>query len=110
MVPVVMPAVLLVSGWILLLGPRHGLINMVAQHLFGVAPFDVYSFWGMVWVGMLQELPLGFIWLWPAFRSMNPDYEEAAIVAGASGSTVLRRITVPLLRPAVLGAWIIFFI
>ena len=109
-VPVIMPAVLLVSGWILLLGPRHGLLNMLGLQYFGVAPFNVYSFAGMVWVGMLQELPLGFLWLWPAFRAMNPDYEEAAIVAGASGSLVLRRITVPLLRPAVLGAWIIFFI
>jgi iron(III) transport system permease protein len=109
-VPVIMPAVLLVSGWILLLGPRHGLLNMLSEQYLGFAPFNVYSFWGMVWVGMLQELPLGFLWLWPAFRSMNPDYEEAAIVAGASGGTVLWRITVPLLRPAVLGAWIIFFI
>jgi iron(III) transport system permease protein len=41
---------------------------------------------------------------------MNPDLEDAALVAGASGATVLRRIALPLLLPALLSAWIIFFI
>src|SRR5690606_31778674 len=99
-------------GWILLLGPRNGLVNLILMETFGLseAPFDIYSFWGMVWVGTLQELPLAFLWLWPAFRSMNPSYEEAAMVAGASAGTIMRRVSLPLLRPALLGGWIIFFI
>src|SRR5947207_14030297 len=64
----------------------------------------------MVWVGTLQELPLAFLWLWPAFRAMNPDLEEAARVAGADYLITLRRITLPILRPTLVGAWIIFFI
>jgi iron(III) transport system permease protein len=71
---------------------------------------DLFSFGGMVWVGMLQELPLAFLWLWPAFRSMNPDLEEAGLVSGASMPMVLRRITLPILRPTIAAAWIIFFI
>jgi iron(III) transport system permease protein len=110
--PLLMPAVLLVSGWILLLGPRTGIVNLIAMDLFGLqqAPLNIYSFWGMIWVGTLQELPLAFLWLWPAFRSMNPEFEEAAVIAGAGNLTVLRRITLPILRPAILGAWTIFFI
>lgn len=110
--PIVMPAVLLISGWILLLGPRNGLINLLAMEYLGAEGplFDLFSFWGMVWVGMLQELPLAFLWLWPAFRSMNPDLEEAGLVAGAGMPTVLRRITLPMLRPTIFAAWIIFFI
>ena len=41
---------------------------------------------------------------------MNPDLEEAAHVAGAGFFTTLRRITLPILRPTIVGAWIIFFI
>ncbi|MCC7045984.1 MAG: iron ABC transporter permease [Alphaproteobacteria bacterium] len=110
--PVLMPALLLVSGWILLLGPRNGLINMMAMEYLGLKSpvFNLFTFAGMVWVGALQELPLAFMWIWPAFRMMNPDLEEAARVAGAPPLTVLRRVTLPLLRPALLGAWIIFFI
>jgi iron(III) transport system permease protein len=110
--PILMPAVLLISGWILLIGPRSGLINLLAIEYLGAdGPIlDLYSFWGMVWVGTLQELPLAFLWLWPAFRSMNPDLEEAGLIAGAGMPTVLRRITLPMLRPTIVAAWIIFFI
>ena len=110
--PVLMPGVLLISGWILLLGPRSGMINLIARDWFGHAEplLDIYSFWGMVLVGTLQELPLAFLWLWPAFRSMNPDLEEAAQMAGAGFLATLRAITVPLLRPTIVGAWVIFFI
>ena len=110
--PILMPAILLISGWILLIGPKSGMINLMARDWFGLTEplLDIYSFWGMVWVGMLQELPLAFLWLWPAFRAMNPDLEEAAQVAGAGYPTVMRRITLPILRPTILGAWIIFFI
>jgi iron(III) transport system permease protein len=110
--PILMPSVLLISGWILLLGPKSGMVNLIARDWFGrTQPLvDIYSFFGMVWVGTLQELPLAFLWLWPAFRAMNPDLEEAANVAGAGLATTLRRITLPVLRPTIVGAWIIFFI
>ncbi len=110
--PVLMPSVLMISGWILLLGPKSGMINLIARDWFGRTEplLDIYSFWGMVWVGTLQELPLAFLWLWPAFRAMNPDLEEAARVAGAGFVTTMRRITLPILRPTILGAWIIFFV
>ena len=99
--PILMPSVLLVSGWILLLGPKSGMVNLIARDWFGLQQpvLDIYSFWGMVWVGTLQELPLAFLWLWPAFRAMNPDLEEAALIAGADFLTTLRRITLPMLRP-----------
>src|SRR5690349_20586364 len=112
LVPIFIPAVLFVAGWVLLLGPKNGMINMLFTEYLGFkqGPFNIYSFAGMVWVGTLQELPLAFLWLWPAFRAMNPDLEEAAQVAGAGFLTTLRRITLPILRPTIVGAWIIFFI
>lgn len=110
--PILIPSVLFVAGWILLLGPKNGMINLLFIHYFGFAeaPFNIFSFGGMVWVATLQEIPLAFLWLWPAFRAMNPDIEDAALMAGAGPGTVLWRISLPLLRPALFGAWIIFFI
>lgn len=110
--PILIPSVVFVAGWVLLLGPKNGMINLLLMQHIGLerAPFDVYSFAGMIWVATLQEIPLAFLWLWPTFRAMNPDLEEAALVAGASATTVMRRISLPLLRPALLSAWIIFFI
>src|SRR6185436_144036 len=110
--PILIPSVVFVAGWILLLGPKSGVINQLLVAHLGLksVPFDVYTFGGMVWVATLQEIPLAFLWLWPAFRSMNPDLEDAALIAGAGASVMMRRISLPLLRPALLSAWIIFFI
>src|SRR5436305_5964881 len=88
------------------------MVNLIARDWFGHTEpvLDIYSFWGMVWVGTLQELPLAFLWLWPAFRAMNPALEEAALMSGASNWYILRRITLPLLAPAIFAAWLICFI
>jgi iron(III) transport system permease protein len=112
LVPLLLPAVLLASGWILLLTPNYGTINVALKWLFGAnAPqFDIFSFPAMVWVATLQELPLAFLWLWPTFRAMNPELEEAAVMSGASNTQTLLRITLPLLWPTLAAAWIIFFI
>jgi iron(III) transport system permease protein len=110
--PMLIPSVMFVAGWVLLLGPKNGLINLfcVAYLGFATPPFDIYSFSGMIWVATLQEIPLAFLWLFPAFRALNPDLEEAALVAGAGPGRVLWRISLPLLRPALVSAWIIFFV
>ena len=110
--PMLIPSVLFVAGWVLLLGPKTGLINLFCVDYLGFArpPFDVYTFSGMVWVASLQEIPLAFLWLYPAFRALNPDLEEAALVAGAGAARVLWRVSLPLLRPALVSAWTIFFV
>jgi iron(III) transport system permease protein len=110
--PILVPAVLFVTGWLLLLGPKGGLINLWLMETFNLqkAPFNLYSFGGMIWVGTLQELPLAFLWLWPPLRAMNPDLEDAAFVAGAGFPRVVWRVTFPLLRPAILSGWMLTFI
>ncbi|MBZ8131954.1 iron ABC transporter permease [Afifella sp. IM 167] len=112
LIPIIIPAVTLVSAWIMLLGPRGGLINLIWQEVTGSSEplFNVFSFAGMIWIATLQELPLAVLWLLPVFRAMNPELEEAGRTAGASSARVLFRITLPLLRPALAGAWMIFFI
>lgn len=111
-IPVLMPAVTLVSGWIMLLSPRGGLINLLYHEFTGSsAPlFNIYSFPGMVLVGVLQELPLAFLWLQPVFRSMNPELEESALMCGASHLRTLLKVTLPSVAPALLAAWLMFFI
>jgi iron(III) transport system permease protein len=110
-VPVLLPAVVFTSAWIMLLNPTTGPINEIMVLLgFSDKTFTAYSFGGMILIGSLQELPLAFLWLWPAFRSMNPALEDAALMSGASMFTLTRRITLPLLTPAVLAAAMICFI
>jgi len=42
-----------------------------------------------------------------AFRGMDPSLEECALICGATRWTMLRKITLPLVRPAITGAMLI---
>lgn len=104
-----LPAVPIVMGWILLLDAHYGLINALLEKLpFVTGPvFSVESIGGIIWVHLaLTTVPIMVILLTPAFRQLDSAFEEAADVAGAGTWTALRRITIPLLVPAMLTAFV----
>jgi iron(III) transport system permease protein len=103
----------LVLAWILLLDPNFGFLNTAAKALpFVDGPlFNPYSFWGIVWV----HLSTGGVWfkvmlLTPMFRRVGATLEEAARVAGANYFTVLRRVSFPVVLPAILAVAALSFI
>lgn len=111
LVPLIIPAILYSASWIFLADPGIGLINtLLFKPLFGVAPINVFSIWGMIWVQGLHLAPVAFLLMVAAFRAMDPALEESALMSGARWSTVLRRITVPLLRPAIVSAVMLMFV
>ena len=99
-----LPSFTVTLSWILLLDPEYGLINTSLARLVGAAPFNIYSFWGIVWVHVLTgSLTVKVILLTPAFRHMNASFEEASRVAGASTLRTALRITVPVMAPVILS-------
>jgi len=103
----------LVLAWILLLDPNFGFLNTAAKAMpFVDGPvFNPYSFWGIVWV----HLSTGGVWfkvmlLTPIFRRVGATLEEAARVAGANYFTVLRRVSLPVIMPAILAVAALSFI
>jgi len=46
-------------GWMLLADPRTGILNQLAVNSLGFkqGPFDVYSFWGIIWVQLIIVVP-----------------------------------------------------
>jgi iron(III) transport system permease protein len=98
-------------GWLLLLHPRIGMINvwmMQLAHLQG-APFNVVSIAGMGLVQGLGLATLMFIMCGPAFRNLDASLEESAQVHGLSFLDRTRTITLPLLWPSILAAIIYVF-
>src|SRR5262245_17369099 len=82
-----LPPLTVTTSWILLADAHFGLLNQVLGPLLGLkqGPFDVYSWWGIVWVEMATTaITIKVILLTPAFRYMNSAFEEASRVAGAS--------------------------
>jgi iron(III) transport system permease protein len=110
--PMATPPVLLAIGWVMLLSPRTGFFNHLAMAAFGLkqAPVDIFSLGGMIFVESLSLVPSTFLMLSPAFRNMDPNLEEAALTSGANLWTMIRRIVLPLLLPALLAAGAFLFI
>ncbi|HWH76984.1 MAG TPA: hypothetical protein VNT76_06410, partial [Candidatus Binatus sp.] len=103
----------LVLAWILLLDPNFGILNGMAKALpfVDAAPFNPYSFWGIVFV----HTSTGGIWfkvmlLVPVFRRLGATLEEAARVAGANTANMLWHITLPVLAPMILAVSVLSFI
>lgn len=99
-------------GWILLLDPQYGLINKWLVTLFGLAeaPFNIYSYWGIVWCHLAFSTSVRFMLMTPAFSAMDAAMEEAGLVCGSSRAGVLMRVTIPALAPAVLASTALGFI
>ena len=101
-----LPSFTVTLSWILLLDPEYGLINtaLAALPFVGKGPFNIYSFWGIVWVHIVTgSLTVKVILLAPAFAKMNASFEEASRVAGASTLRTALRITVPVMAPVILS-------
>ena len=113
--PLMMPAIVTTMGWIFLLGNRVGLINIVTRTVlnwlpfveFGAGPFNLVTMYGMVVVQAFGQVTLFVILIGAALRSMDPSLEEASRVSGARFFQTLRSVTIPVLRPSVLGAIIL---
>lgn len=105
-----LPVLPMTFAWILLLDPQVGLINTLLHQLIGIAPFNIYSFWGITWVHLASyALYFPVILLLPFLRRMAPALEEAAQVSGANYVVTLLRVTAPVLAPAVIGVAILTF-
>lgn len=112
LIPFLIPGILETIAWIFLLSPRIGLVNRALMTVLGLesAPFNIYSMGGMIWVEGLSFYPIVFLLMSAAFRSMDPTLEEASMAAGSNTWTTLRRVTLPIMRPAMLSVLLIIFI
>lgn len=108
-----LPVFPMMMGWILLLDANYGLINIALEKLPFVhgAIFSIYSVAGIMWVHLtLTTVPIMVILLTPALRLMDASFEEAAEISGASMMGTLFRVTIPLLLPAILTAFVLALI
>ncbi len=105
------PGIIKVIGWILLFGPKAGLINMAVADLTGIFPlFNVFSMAGMILVEAMIWTPVVFLLMATPFRSLDPSFEDAALVSGSNNWQVFRRVTLPLALPSVLAVLILTFV
>jgi iron(III) transport system permease protein len=111
-IPNILPPILVSISWVMLLNPSNGMINASIVNLFGLekGPFNIYSMAGLIFVEGLILTPLAFLIIAAAMKSMDPSLEESAKTLGSGEFGVMRRITFPLLRPAILAAATLNFV
>lgn len=117
LLPIAMPGMLSSMAWILLLGPRTGLINVVLRWALAplgydapTGPINIYTLEGMIFVESVRGSTTLFLMLVAGFRLMDPALEEAAMMSGAANNYTLRKITLPLMLPMLLATWMYSFI
>jgi iron(III) transport system permease protein len=111
-VPLILPGVLESIAWIFLLSPKFGYLNVWLMQLFGLQspPFNVFSLPGMIWVHSVGQVPLAFLMMVAAFKSMDPSLEESAMMSGANTWQTFRRVTLRLLMPTAGSVLLILFV
>ena len=92
--PLLLPGVLQTIAWIFLAAPQSGALSGIP----GMP--SVFGLGGMIFVEGIRLAPIALLLVGAALRAGDPALEEAALMAGAGRASVLRRVTLPLLRPA----------
>ena len=116
LIPMAMPGLLFSIAYVFLLSPRSGVANVFVRALcsgLGIeiaeGPINIYSLGGMIFLDGIRGVTTVFLLVVGAFRMMDPALEEASWAAGARNWTTLRRVTLPVLWPALLAAIIYEF-
>ncbi len=111
-IPMMIPHILFSVSWVLLLNPSNGILNLILKEIFSLdnAPFNIYSLPGMILVEGLLDLPIAYLIIAPAMAAFDASLEESSRVCGASTGKTIFRITLPVLRPAILAAFILCII
>ena len=99
-------------AWSYLAAPRVGMLNGWLRGLLGLTgdPLSVYSRWGIIWVLALFFTPVMYLFVIGSLRRMDPALEESARTSGSSVLETTRRVTLPLVSPAILSGAILVFV
>jgi iron(III) transport system permease protein len=108
------PTVILAISWSLMVNPTNGVVNVALRDLFGLTgstgPFNVYTVPWMILIQGMALVPLTFLLITASLRGMSNALEDAGRASGAKNSVILRTITIPLLKPAIIGALVYQFV
>lgn len=108
----VTPPFLGAIAWEILAAPNSGLINVLYRWVGGLQPYDaplvnIYSFGGLVFAIACYTFPYVFTLVANGLDRVPSDLEDASSILGARAFTTLRRITIPLVLPAMLAGSLI---
>jgi iron(III) transport system permease protein len=108
LLPILLPPLGVVLGWIVVWGPGGYLTNLFQQRLhIGTLAIDTIP--GMSLIEASRLLPVAYMTCEAALSRADSSLEDAARSAGAAPIKVLHKVTIPMLRPALLNSATLIF-
>jgi iron(III) transport system permease protein len=100
--PFYVSPLVLAFAWAILYGPS-GFATIGVRQL-GLPTWELYSVGGMAVVAAVYYVPYAYLYAIGSLALTDPQLEDAGRIAGAGPFRTLLSITLPLLRPALLGS------
>ncbi|NLS04127.1 iron ABC transporter permease [Rhizobium sp. P32RR-XVIII] len=95
----------------ILAAPNSGIVNIVYRRIFGLDSsaylVNIYTFGGLVFAIACFTFPYVFTLVANALDRVPSDLEDASSILGGKSMTTLRRVTIPLVLPAMLAGTLI---
>ena len=111
LLPIVLPAFAGVFAFIIFFG-KYGTLNLLLMDTGLIEkPINfIYGHHGLVFIQSLHMLPFIVLGLSAGFTNIDPSFEEAAEVEGASGFRRFITVTLPLCTPSYLAGAVLVFL
>ena len=111
LLPIVLPAFAGVFAFIIFFG-KFGTMNLLLMEIGLIkTPVNfIYGIHGLVFIQSLHMLPFIVLGLSAGFTNIDPCFEEAAEVEGASGFRRFFTVTLPLCTPSYLAGAVLVFL
>jgi iron(III) transport system permease protein len=111
LLPIVLPAYAGVFAFIIFFG-KYGTLNLLLMDTGLIdKPLNfIYGLHGLVFIQSLHMLPFIVLGLSAGFTNIDPSFEEAAEVEGASGFWRFITVTLPLCTPSYLAGAVLVFL
>ena len=108
--PAALPPLVGVIAFLFLYG-ESGLVTRAVQNLFGMqeAPWRLTGVWAIIFVHAYTMYVYVFLFVSAGLDRFDTTLDEAASGLGASSWQRLRRVTLPLLTPALAGSMLLVF-
>lgn len=105
--PFLIPGIVMAQSYYLMLSPESGVLNQALRLLpffdGDSGPINPFAFPSVVVIQGLAWVAFPFMLFVPILKNMDASLEEAARASGASWPATLRRVTLPVLWPGLLG-------
>ena len=111
LLPIVLPAYAGIFAFVIFFG-KYGTVNLLLMDagLIEKPVNFIYGLHGLVFIQSLHMLPFIVLGLSAGFTTIDPSFEEAAEVEGASGFWRFFTVTLPLCTPSYLAGAVIVFL